>query len=147
MSSSQQTLDGTPADHLRRHLQLKRQDLIDSGTYLGQPDHDFLHDVTWERTGNNYQLMMKPSHDNINKKSTSKEPSDNSVNIIPTSQLANLSAVVLVSYNGCWLTLCGFWKEPNQIMKRFEDLKLSFHGEQPNHEVFAIDFSHVLKNL
>ena len=42
---------------------------------------------------------------------------------------------------------CGHWKGLNQVTKKFEDLKLSFHGERPRHEVFAQDFTTSVENI
>ena len=57
------------------------------------------------------------------------------------------SVVLDISHDDCWLTPCGYWKGPNQVTKKFEDLKLSFQGEQPDNEVFALDFPNILSNL
>ena len=67
----------------------------------------------------------------------------------PTSSLeqAVFSIVVQISYDNCWLTPCGHWKGPNQVTKKFEDLKLSFQGERPSHEVFAEDFTTSVSNI
>jgi hypothetical protein len=57
------------------------------------------------------------------------------------------SVVLEVSHDNCWVTPCGYWRGPNPVTKKFEDLKLSFQGEQPTNEVFASDFSNILNNL
>src|SRR6266446_8754047 len=154
MSSSQQTLD-TPTDRLRRRLEADRQKFIDSGIYLAEPEHSFLEDVTWKHIGRGYQLVTNESveaanantadTDSTNDHSDDGETREND----PTSLLeqAVFSVVVQISYDDCWLTPCGHWKGPNQVTKKFEDLKLSFQGEQPSHEVFAEDFITSVSNI
>ena len=159
MSSSQNTLDGTPADRLHRRLTSIRQKLLDSGIYLGEPNNPFLKEVTWQRIGRGYHLVTKDLKDTLEPlehSTTNNDTTDNETNdeqpdeVDPTEfvmELAVFSAVVQVGYDDCWLTPCGHWKGPNQITKNFEDLKLSFYGEKPEHEVFSQDFGTVIANL
>ena len=156
MSSSQQTLD-TPAERLRRCLEANRQKFIDSGIYLAEPDHAFTDDVTWKRIGRGYQLITNESIEAANTKtadtsSTNEQPDSDDEETIengPNSLLeqAVFSVVVQISYDECWLTPCGHWRGPNQVTRKFEDLKLSFQGEQPSHEVFANDFTTSITNI
>lgn len=156
MSSSQQTLD-TPPDRVRRRLEANRQKFIESGIYLAEPEHSFTNDVTWKRIGRGYQLVTNESVEAANTKTANsnitndQQDSDDEETIEndPNSLLeqAVFSVVVQISYDDCWLTPCGHWKGPNQVTRKFEDLKLSFHGEQPSHEVFANDFTTSISNI
>jgi len=157
MSSFQQTLDGTSKDRVQRRLEADRQKLLDSGTYLGESNNPFLEDVTWERIGRGYHLVTKESIEAVKSNTANVDATNNQtedeteqwqdVTIESSMEEAILSVVVQVSHDDCWLTPCGHWKGPNQVTKNFEDLKLSFHGEQPGHEVFSQDFATVVKNI
>ena len=58
-TTSQQSLDGTPAERLARRLQSIRQRLVDSDTYLGKRNNSFLKNLSWECVERGYQLVVK----------------------------------------------------------------------------------------
>ena len=67
----------------------------------------------------------------------------------PTKALlepAVFSTIVLIDYDDCWLTPCGFWKGPTNTTKKFEDLKLSFLGKAPSKDFLSQDFSTIIQN-
>ncbi|KAF8960312.1 hypothetical protein BDZ97DRAFT_1760783 [Flammula alnicola] len=146
MSSPQPTPDGTPAEHLHRRLEADRQKLLHSGIYLGEADHSFLEDATWKRLGRGYQLMTNASVETTTTENTdTKEPGDDDPN--SSVEQAIFSVVVQIDYDDCWLTPCRHWKGPTQFTKEFEDIKLTFQGERPNHEVFSQDFTAAINNI
>lgn len=159
MSSSQRSAAGVAASQgLYRRLEADRQRLLDSGIYLGEPGHSFLPDATWKRIGRGYQLVTNDSIEAANaaSKTTDLVTTDDdteSGNVDPQTdpnslfEQAVFSIVVQISYNNCWLTPCGHWKGPNKVVKKFEDLKLTFEGERPGHEVFSQDFATAISNI
>ena len=68
------------------------------------------------------------------------------INAEPLLEPAILSAIIFIDYDDCWLTPCGHWKGPSKITKKFEDLKMSFHGKSPSKDFLSQDFSTVFKN-
>lgn len=123
------------------------EDLLESGIYVGDPTNQFCdrQDVEWKWQATGNILVFK--QDEIGPENISNsEPSKQSVAKDFTPAI--LSAVVLGSYDDCWLTPRGNWKGPIQVMKKFEDLKLSILGERPSKvDCFDKDYTSVLSNV
>jgi hypothetical protein len=102
IDGSQQTLDGTPTEHLHRYLQTTRSDLIDSGIYIGDPSNNICQDVEWKRHGHGNYLVFKDVDTQTPNSggNTSTDPTaDSTQELTP----ATLSVVVQSSYDDCWL--------------------------------------------
>jgi hypothetical protein len=135
-----------------------RESLMQSNTsfYLGDAAKSFNGKVVWKRIGRGYRLVTKDSATAVDKahearaaaeasgENSNNLSSDN--NVEPLLEPAILSAIVFIDYDDCWLTPCGHWKGPNKITKKFEDLKMSFHGKSPSKDFLSQDFSTVFKN-
>ena len=147
MSSSQQSLDGTPTERLKHHLENIQQHLIETGNYLGQHDIPLFHEITWKRVEQGYQLLKKKENDDQHDKETTENDDEPLIDHGIPQEPAIFSAVLQISPDNCWLTPCGYWKGPTQVTPKFEDLKLSFQAEQPTDDPFHTDFTHVLNNV
>ena len=162
MPASQSTLDGsnaTAAERLQRRLQAARDALVESGCYLGDSANAFRDNVVWKRVGRGNWLVTKDStqatdepqetdgHETVaaTEDDDENQPSNNGA----TLEQATLSAVLLISYDDCWLTPCGNWKGPTTVTKNFQDLKLTFQAGPPSDtfNIFKRDFSTVVDNI
>jgi hypothetical protein len=151
MSSSDENVETSTAnDLLRTRLEANRQKFIESGIYLATLDDSFLEHVTWKRVGRGDQLVTTDTTDVINKTDSIKDDihnTDTTNDNTSSLEQAVFSVVVQIRQDDCWLTPCGRWKGPNRVTKKFEDLKLSFQGERPHHEVFMDDFTTSIMNI
>jgi len=160
MAASQSTLDGShgsAAERLQRRLQIARDALVESGCYLGDSTNAFRDDVIWKRVGRGNWLVTKDSaqatneaqdtggHEARAEDDEENQSSDNKA----TLERATLSAVLLISYDDCWLTPCGNWKGPTTVTKNFQDLKLTFQAGPPSDafDIFKRDYSTVVDNI
>ena len=155
LKDNQSTLDDQYADPVTKRLIQVRESLIRTDApafYLGDPTRTFKYKVAWERVGNGNKLVTKNSTtavDDIEKTQATisnldpyASPSTTDTYLEP----AVFSAIIYIDFEDCWLTPCGFWKGSTTATKKFEDLKLSFHGIAPSTDFLCEDFSTLIEN-
>lgn len=134
-----------------------RKRLVDRNAptfYLGDPARTFKYKVVWKRVGNGHKLVIKQSATAVIKAEEPQQGSDSdySADVTSMTQIdaflepVILSAIVFIDVDDCWLAPCGYWKGPTNATKKFEDLKLSFHGKAPTREFLSQDFSTIVQN-
>ena len=131
-----------------QQLTICRNELKDTGLYLGDPSTDIREIVEWKRFGRCQQLVTKiiGNNDNETCGSNMKDIQHAPASTIPHSTQAILHAIVTISANDCFLTPCGSWRGPTATAKSFTDAKLSFRGEDPNQDTIRKDFEMVIQN-
>ncbi|KAF9476073.1 hypothetical protein BDN70DRAFT_194034 [Pholiota conissans] len=123
------------------------------GWYLGDPSNAFRDQVIWKRVNRGHWLVTKESVQAIENAQTAAAVNDAdddnaSSDNEATLQHATLHAVLLISYDDCWLTPCGNRKGPTVVTKNFEDLKLTFQAGSPTaFDIFKRDFPIVINNV
>ena len=143
---------------LPRRLREVRSALMDPDSpslYLAKNRKTFENEVLWKRVGRANILMTTASVLAVEKAEQLQANSENgniqqstvsTSSTPPLLQPALLSTIIFIDVDDCWLTPCGHWKGPSQIAKKFEDIRLSFHGKAPPHEIFAQDFKNIVTN-
>jgi hypothetical protein len=156
-SSNHQSLNLSPAAHLREKFEQKRQALNVTGLYLGDPTFRDSIDqrIVWQRIGRGDRLVTKVSADALRAaqdglasraadgQAEDQEEQANLPELVP----AKLSVVVLITPKDYWLDSCGLWKGPTSGCRNFADMKLTCTGAAPMHEVFRSDFKCAFDNL
>ncbi|KDR79172.1 hypothetical protein GALMADRAFT_1225905 [Galerina marginata CBS 339.88] len=148
-------IDLAPAALLRAKFEQKRQELLNTGLYLGDPAFcDFVDQrVVWRRIGGyEDRLVTKASADALADFQDTLAACEFVGNAeqrecLPELVSAKLSVVVYITPEDYWLTSCGMWKKPTSGCRTFDKMKLSCTGVAPTHEVFQPDFGTAALNL
>ena len=123
------------------HLKQTRNELIETGYYLGDPTNRVQQNVVWRRVGRSHQLFAKPNAGADDDAGTTPSSSQGAAAAAAGLERAVLYSVVYISYANCFLAPCGNWEGPSKYAKSFSDVKLSFRGACPSvDEVFDGDF-------
>lgn len=136
----------------RQTLTVCREELKNTGLYLGDRSTDICQNVEWKRFGRCDQLITKTSTDDnkeVLKTSTEEEHtqlSSSQPSTSPHPTQAILHTIIMISADDCFLTPCGHWKGPTPTTKSFTDVKLAFRGEDPNQDTIREDFKTVIQN-
>ena len=121
-------------DPITKRLMQTREKLIDREApafYVGDPVRKFKYQVVWKCVGNGNKLVTKESATAVEKteevQATTSESNlsqdtshTHTSSTTPTDSVlepAILSAIVFINFDDCWLTPCGFWKEPTNVTK------------------------------
>lgn len=121
-----------------------RQRLLDSGTYLADPN--FRDRVEWVRDGKSHKLVKKVDKPTPTSASAADDNDDDDDDS-SAPEMAILSVIVIISSDDFWMSSDAGWRGPTKITKTFAQVKPSCTGEQPNLETLGDDFDTAISNL
>ncbi|THH11173.1 hypothetical protein EW146_g8136 [Bondarzewia mesenterica] len=110
--------------------------LLQSGSYLG--DRSLQDKVMWVRDGNRDLLIRKPAADVV---------LDDSGVPPGGHDLADLSAVGVVSASDFWMTADGGYRGPSPFCSCLANVKPSLVLETPDSTPYNVDFTETIRNL
>ena len=132
------------AGYLKEKMHNACTALLEKGLYLG--DTSIVNDVSWVRIGkadcvvtNDAATQYQFACDLFAADAKAPAPA--------TPDHAVLSAVIFIPEEDYWLTSDANWKCPTATATSFADVKPSCTGQAPEHEVFALDFAVVVRNI
>ncbi|THH04803.1 hypothetical protein EW146_g10079, partial [Bondarzewia mesenterica] len=109
---------------------------VASGSYLG--DRSLQDKVMWVRDGNRDLLIRKPAADVV---------LDDSGVPPGSHDLADLSAVGVVSASDFWMTADGGYRGPSPFCSCLANVKPSLVLETPDSTPYNVDFTETIRNL
>jgi hypothetical protein len=109
--------------------------------YLGDPDAKT--QLMWYRPGHGSFVIDKSTLPKQNEASPSKQTK------VPASltEPANLSCIVLLSWDGFFLHPNGRWDGSNTYSKTLADVKLSCTGSPPDYDGLTAEFAKVIETI